>query len=136
MLDDIMPLITFVLLCAEIALLIKFAQVAGGAIVFIEILATAGLGLLLFRLAGRSVFEPARVIELMSRRPSRSLVQSLGLLFLGGLLLLIPGLLSDIAGVVLVVRYVLRGGRPPRNRPADPNTIDVEFQVHDEPPDA
>ena len=39
MLDDIMPLITFVLLCAEIALLIKFAQAAGGVIVLLEILA-------------------------------------------------------------------------------------------------
>jgi len=134
MAGDIMPLITFVLLCAEIALLIKFAQAVGGGIVLLEILATAVLGVLLFRMAGRSVFDPARVIELMTRRPTRALVQSLGLLFLGGLLLLIPGLLSDVVGIVLVVRFLLQGGRPSRERPTDPNTIDVEYRVHDEPP--
>jgi UPF0716 protein FxsA len=134
MADNIMPLITFVLLCAEIALLIKFAQAVGGGIVLLEILGTAALGVLLFRMAGRSVFEPARVIELMTRRPTRDLINSLGLLFLGGLLLLIPGLLSDAVGIVLVVRFLLQGGRPSRERATDPNAIDVEFQVHDEPP--
>jgi len=130
-----MPLITFIALCAEIAVLIKFSQVVGGAFILLEILVTAGVGLLLFRLAGRSVFEPARVIELMTRRPSRDLVKSLGLLFLGGLLLLIPGLLSDIVGLILVARYFLQGGRPDRRRPTDPDTIDVEYTVHDDSDD-
>jgi len=131
-----MPLITFVLLCAEIALLIKFAQAVGGTAVLLEILLTAGLGILLLRGAGRSVFEPARVIELMMRRPTRDLVQSLGLLFLGGLLLLVPGLLSDALGAFFVVRFFLRRGRPPRDqsRSTDPDAIDVEFTVHDDPP--
>ena len=129
-----MPLIAFVLLCAEIALLIKFAQAVGGAVVLLEILLSAGLGILLLRAAGRSVFEPARVIELMTRRPTRDLVQSLGLLFLGGLLLLIPGLLSDAVGVAFVARFLLRAGRPPRRRPPDPDAIDVEFHVHEDAP--
>ncbi len=127
-----MPLITFILLCAEIALLIKFAQAVGGGPVFLEILATAGLGILLLRMAGRSVFEPARMIELMTRRPTRDLIRSLGLLFLGGLLLLIPGLLSDAVGIVFVVGFVLRGGRSTREQPTDPNTIDVDFEVHED----
>jgi len=127
-----MPLITFILLCAEIALLIKCAQAVGGGPVFLEILATAGLGILLLRMAGRSVFEPARMIELMTRRPTRDLIRSLGLLFLGGLLLLIPGLLSDAVGIVFVVGFVLRGGRSTREQPTDPNTIDVDFEVHED----
>ena len=42
-----MPLITFVLLALEIALLIKFGQAAGGGPVLLEILLTGGLGILL-----------------------------------------------------------------------------------------
>lgn len=128
-----MPLVAFVLLCAEIALLIKFGQAVGGAAVLLEILISGGLGFLLVRSAGRSVFEPARVIELLAR-PTRTLVQSLGLLFLGGLLLLLPGLMSDVVGAVLVVRFFGRRLRSPRARPPAPNTIDVEFEVHDDAP--
>jgi UPF0716 protein FxsA len=129
-----MPFLSFVLLCAEIALLIKFAQAVGGGTVLLEILLTGVLGILLLRMAGRSVFNPAGVIELLMRRPIRNLVQSLGLLFLGGLLLLIPGLLSDAVGLILVVRFFLQGGRGPRKRPDDPDTIDIDFHVHEESP--
>jgi UPF0716 protein FxsA len=129
-----MPFLLFVLLCAEIALLIKFGQAVGGAPVFLEILLSGGLGILFLRSAGRSVFESARVIELLSRRPTRNLVQSLGLLFLGGLLLLIPGLLSDAVGLLLVVRFFLQRGRTSRGSSDDPDTIDVDFHVHDDAP--
>lgn len=129
-----MPFLSFVLLCAEIAVLIKFAQAVGGAPVFLEILLTGGLGILLLRMAGRSVINPAGVIELLMRRPIRNLVQSLGLLFLGGLLLLIPGLLSDAVGLILVARFFLQRGRAPRARPDDPDTIDIDFHVHEESP--
>jgi len=126
-----MPFLAFVLLCAEIALLIKFGQAVGGGPVFLEILLTGGLGILLLRTAGRSVFEPARLIELLARLPSRARVQSLGLLFLGGLLLLIPGLLSDALGLVLVAQFFLQGGRPKRRSPDEPDMIDIEFEVKD-----
>ena len=126
-----MPFITFVLLCSEIALLIKFAQAFGGGPVLLEILLTGGVGILLLRMAGRSVFEPARVIQLLMRSPTRNLVQSLGLLLVSGLLLLIPGLLSDAFGLVLVARFFLQGGRPPRRSPDEPDTIDIEFEVKD-----
>ncbi len=126
-----MPLLTFVLLCAEIALLIKFGQAVGGGPVLLEILLTGGLGILLLRTAGRSVLEPARLIELLTRFPTRNRVQSLGLLLLGGILLLIPGLLSDALGLVLVARFFLHGGRTPRRSPDEPDTIDIEFEVKD-----
>ena len=128
-----MPFLSFVLLCAEIALLIKFAQTVGGGPVFLEILLTGGLGILLLRMAGRSVFDPARLLELFMRGPIRGLIQSLGFAFLGGLLLLIPGLLSDAAGLVLVLRFFLQRGHSPRRRPDDPDTIDIEFEVQDPP---
>jgi len=126
-----MPFLTFVLLCAEIALLIKFGQAVGGGPVLLEILLTGGLGILLLRTAGRSVLEPARLIELLTRFPTRNRVQSLGLLLLGGILLLIPGLLSDALGLVLVARFFLHRGRAPRRSPDEPDTIDIEFEVKD-----
>ena len=127
-----MPFITFVILCIEIAMLIKFGQTFGGP-VLLEILVSGGLGILLLRMAGRSVFEPARMIELLTRRPTRDLIQSLGLLFLGGLLLLIPGLLSDVVGLVLAARFFLQGGRrAPERGPEDPTAIDVEFDVQED----
>lgn len=126
-----MPFITFVLLCAEIALLIKFGQAVGGGPVLLEILLTGGLGILFLRMAGRSVLEPARLIELLTRFPTRTRVQSLGLLLLGGILLLIPGLLSDALGLMLVARFFLQGGRAPRRSPEEPDTIDIEFEVKD-----
>ena len=67
-----MPFLSFVLLCAEIALLIKFGQAVGGGPVFLEILLTGGLGILLLRMAGRSVFDPARLLELFMRPPTRA----------------------------------------------------------------
>ena len=126
-----MPLFAFVLLCAEIAVLIKFAQAVGGAPVLLEILVTAGLGILFLRMAGRSVFEPARLIELLTRFPTRNRIQSLGLLLLGGILLVIPGLLSDVVGLLLVARFFLRGGRTPRPSQQESDTIDIEFEVRD-----
>ena len=128
-----MPLITFIALCIEIAVLIKFGQAFGGVPVLLEILLSGALGILFLRKAGRSVFEPGRLIELLTRRPTRDLLQALGLLFFGGLLLLIPGLLSDIVGFVLVVRFFLQGGgRVSEQRSEDPETIDVEFRVHED----
>lgn len=129
-----MPFVSFVLLCAEIAVLIKFAQAVGGVPVFLEILLTAGLGVLLLRSAGRSVLDPARLLELLMRRPTRDLVHSLGSLFLGGLLLVIPGLLSDAVGLALVLHFFLRGGRTLRKRPDDPDVIDIDFSVHEDTP--
>lgn len=129
-----MPFLTFVLLCGEIAVLIKLAQAVGGGIVLLEILLTGAVGFLLLRAAGRSVFEPARLIELLMRRPTRDLVQSLGLLFLGGLLLLLPGLLSDAVGLALVGGSFLRRKRSPRTGPPPSDAIDIDFHVHEDPP--
>ena len=129
-----MPLLVFVLLCAEVAGLIKLGQAVGGAIAFVEILATGAVGLLLLRSAGRAVFRPDALINLLLRPPTLRTRQPAAALLLGSLLLVLPGLLTDAAGVVLIARYFVLGGRLRRTAeaPKPPGTIDVEFRVHDD----
>ncbi|MBU0596237.1 FxsA family protein, partial [Candidatus Bipolaricaulota bacterium] len=82
-----MPLITFILLCAEVALLIKLGQAVGGGLVLVEILVSGLLGVGLLRLAGRNLFEPSRLIELLVRRPNlRSANPTASLMYAGILL--------------------------------------------------
>jgi len=128
-----MPLLTFVLLAAEIALLIKLGQVIGGGLLLAEILISGAVGMLLLRASGRKLFDSRRLIALLVERPDlRSRDPILSLVY-GGLLLLIPGLLSDLAGFVLVMRYALRGGRfsPPRADRGGSGAIDIDFEVQD-----
>jgi len=132
-----MPLITFILLAAEIALLIKFGQVVGGSLVFFEILVSAILGVLMLRSSGRRLLGTRQIIELLSQRPDLHSRRPIMSLVYGALLLVVPGLLSDIAGLVLIVRYFLLAGRatrsPDDSGPSD--SIDVDFEVQDKPSD-
>ncbi|MFC2099928.1 FxsA family protein [Candidatus Bipolaricaulota bacterium] len=129
-----MPLITFVLLAAEIALLIKLSQAVGGGLVLLEILGSAVLGVLLLRASGRKLFDTRQLIGLLSHRPNLHSRRPILSLVYGALLLLVPGLLTDLAGVVLVARYLLLGGRGSTSSggsgPSD--SIDVDFEVQDE----
>jgi len=130
-----MPLLTFVFLAAEIALLIKLGQFVGGGLLLLEILASAVIGVLLLQSSGRRIFGTRQVLELLTQRPDlRSRNPVLSLVY-GALLLLIPGLLTDVGGVVLIVRYLLLGGRPTRSDNGPSDSIDVEFEVQDPPPD-
>jgi len=128
-----MPLLTFVLLAAEIALLIKLGQALGGGLLLAEILVTGLIGFVLLRASGRRLFDTRRIIELLSQRPDlRSRKPILSLVY-GGILLVIPGLLSDIAGIALIARYALLGGRftSAPSDTGDSETIDVDFEVQD-----
>ena len=130
-----MPLLGFVLLFLELALLIKLGQGIGGGLVFAEILLSGFLGYSLMRFVGRVVFQPAQLIGMFlhaagSGFSSRKPVE--WLLF-GSLLLIVPGILTDILGLIFIARFFVRGRslrQPPS--PSDPNTIDVEFDVHDD----
>ena len=53
----------------------------------------------------------------------------------GCLLLIIPGLLSDLVGIIFIVRFILAGGAvgSPRTKQ---DSIDVEFDVRDEDSDS
>jgi len=53
------------------------------------------------------------------------------LLLFGSLLLIIPGILTDIVGLVFIARFFVRGGSR-RQPPSSPDSIDVEFDVQDD----
>ncbi|MFC2078740.1 FxsA family protein [Candidatus Bipolaricaulota bacterium] len=128
-----MPLLGFVLLFLELTLLIVVGQRIGIGLVFAEVVLSGILGSWLMFTVGRTAFQPAQLIGLFlhatrSRRSSRSPME--WLLF-GCLLIIIPGILTDIAGLVFVSRFFMRRG-PQSQSPADSSTIDVEFDVHDD----
>ena len=128
-----MPLLGFVLLFLELFLLIKLGQGIGGGFVFVEILLSGFLGYSLMRFAGRTAFQPAQLLGVFlhgigSGFSARKPVE--WLLF-GSLLLIIPGILTDIVGLVFIARFFVRGGSL-RQPPSSPDSIDVEFDVHDD----
>ena len=129
----IMPLLGFVLLFLELVLLIKLGQGIGGGLIFAEILLSGFLGYSLMRFVGRTVFQPAQLIGMFlhaagsgfsSRKPVERLL-------FGSLLLIIPGILTDILGLIFIARFFVRG-RSLRQPPSSSDSIDVEFDVHDD----
>ena len=129
----IMPLLGFVLLFLELFLLIKLGQGIGGGLVLAEILLSGFLGYSLMRLGGRTVFQPAQLIGVFlhgvgSGFSSRKPVE--WLLF-GSLLLIIPGILTDIIGLIFIARFFVRGNSQ-RQSPEESDSIDVEFDVQDD----
>ena len=130
-----MPLLGFVLLFLELTLLILVGQSIGIGLVFAQVVLTGILGSWLMVAIGRTAFQPAQLIGLFlhatrSRGSSRSPTEWL---LLGCLLLIIPGILTDIAGLVFIVRFFLSGG-PQRQPSEESDSIDVEFDVHDDSP--
>lgn len=96
----------------EIWLLILVADVAGGLTVVILLAAGIVLGAAVIKSAGRRAFR--NLTETLQRMPGRPGADSSspadpesgrgnGFLMLGGLLIMIPGLISDVAGLLLLV---------------------------------
>jgi len=128
-----MPMLILLVFFAEIAILIKLGQGIGGAALLVEILATGLLGWGLLRRAGRAVRRPEELIALLTN-PAHYLRRSSLSLVLAGVLLLAPGLLSDLVGIALAVRFFVSGdrSRPRSSGPRDPDVIDVDYRVHDD----
>ncbi|MGB2982469.1 MAG: FxsA family protein, partial [Candidatus Bipolaricaulia bacterium] len=121
-----MPMLLLALFFAEIAALIKLAQTIGGGYLLLEILTTATLGFYLLRRAGRVFVRTEELVALLAN-PAHYLRRSGWSLILAGLLLIVPGVLSDLLGVALVIRFLWsRGTRADRGpKPQAPDTIDV-----------
>lgn len=92
---------------AEIWLMIEIGQDIGALPTVALILATAGLGVVLFQVQGMATL--ARVQEHLDRgeTPVGELLSGLGLL-IAGALLLIPGFLTDALGLILFIPPVRR----------------------------
>lgn len=118
----------------EIAGLIKLGQAVGGGPVLGEILLSGVLGLLLLQLTGRSALKNIAVNVFVGRLSLHTLLRHDLSLLLAGILLILPGLLSDAFALYLIVRYLYEG--PHREKPGPSRQgdgpIDIDYQVHDE----
>lgn len=128
-----MPLLGFVLLFLELTLLILFGRSVGFGVAFLEVVLTGVLGVwLIFRIA-RKRFQPAQFVGLFLHAGKHALStrDPMEWFMFGCLLLIIPGLLTDLLGVVFLIRFILHGGAlwSPR---AKQDAIDVEFDVRDD----
>ncbi len=128
------PILIFFYACLELFGLVEIGRLIGGAAIFGEILITGVAGILILRVSvGKAL--PGMVINLFAGRFSlKALFHNRELrLLLAGVLLVIPGVISDIAGLALLVRHFTP--IPTRHRhhhKTDSDVIDVEYKVHDE----
>ena len=134
-----MPFMLFVLACVEIAVLVKFGQAVGGRVVLGEVLLSGVLGMIILQLKGRSILKNVAMSVFIGRLTLRSLMRRELLPLIAGILLVVPGVLSDLFAFYLLLRYTLV--RPPlsgnRSDTSDTDgTIDVEYEVHDDEPRA
>ncbi|MEU0161180.1 FxsA family membrane protein [Streptomyces sp. NPDC006261] len=108
-----LPLALAAWLVLEIWLLTVVASAAGGLTVLLLLVAGAVLGTVVIKRAGRRAFKNlTETLQQMPGQPGATEAPQVtggkaskgnGLLMLGGLLLLIPGLISDVAGLLLLV---------------------------------
>ncbi|NEB41193.1 FxsA family membrane protein [Streptomyces sp. SID14515] len=140
-----LPLALAAWLVLEIWLLTLVASAAGGLAVLLILVAGAALGAVVIKSAGRRAFKNlTETLQQMPGQPGATEApqvtggkasQGNGLLMLGGLLLLIPGLMSDAAGLLLLVPPIrtLISRRAERSlerrmRAASPGSLSDAFQ--------
>lgn len=142
-----LPLALAAWLVLEIWLLTLVASAAGGLAVLLILVAGAVLGAVVIKSAGRRAFKNlTETLQQMPGQPGAPATppaapaggkgsRGNGLLMLGGLLLVIPGLISDAAGLILLVppvrtmvsRYAERSLER-RMRAASPGSLSDAFQ--------
>ncbi|WP_405579198.1 FxsA family membrane protein [Streptomyces sp. NBC_01092] len=88
-------------LVLEIWLLTVVADAVGGLTVFLLLLAGLVLGSVVIKRAGRRAFQALN--EAMQRGGTPSSGGGNGLMMLGGLLIMLPGLISDAVGLLLLI---------------------------------
>lgn len=121
-------------LVLEIWLLTVVADAAGGLAVFLLLLAGLVLGTVVIKRAGRRAFQNLNEALQRGGTPAPSSGGN-GLMMLGGLLLMLPGLISDALGLLLLIPPVQKAlGRytertlDRRLRQAGPGSLGDAFQ--------
>ncbi|MEV0176212.1 FxsA family membrane protein [Streptomyces sp. NPDC050803] len=121
-------------LVLEIWLLTVVAGAAGGLTVFLLLLAGVVLGSVVIKRAGRRAFQKLNEALQNGGTPAEGGGGN-GLMMLGGLLLVLPGLISDVVGLLLLVPPVQKGlsryaerSLERRFRQAGPGTLGDAFQ--------
>ncbi|MFI7414331.1 FxsA family membrane protein [Streptomyces sp. NPDC049627] len=96
-----LPLGVAAWLVLEIWLLTVVADVAGGLTVFLLLVAGLMLGSVVIKRAGRRAFQALN--EALQRGGAPTSGGGNGLMMLGGLLIMLPGLISDALGLLLLI---------------------------------
>jgi UPF0716 protein FxsA len=138
---------------AELAVIIQIGSLIGVWWTIALLIADSILGSLLMRHQGRAVWRRFQAAIAEGRVPARETIDGVLVIF-GGALLLTPGFITDILGLVfllpptravlrrvLVARFVPRMTRgmtsgPIGRRPGPPPAYDVEGTAHDVEPGA
>ena len=95
--------LAFVLyIVVEVALFVLVGQLLGGGALFVWVLATAAVGAVLIRREGIRAVEAMRA-AMRERRSPEPAVPDRGLVATGGLLLVLPGILTDLVGLIIVI---------------------------------
>lgn len=136
-------LLFLVLPVAEIFVLIKVGQWIGALATVFLVVFSAVLGALLIRHQGFITLTKVRASMERGEVPAAAMMEG-AVLLVGGILLLIPGFLTDLVGLATLlppvrhalVRILLRGpGHPPAGPgsggPGGPYTIEGEFRRDD-----
>ena len=140
-----MLLITFILIFLmpflEIFLIIEIGQYFGAMNTIIMILATAILGAVLVRIEGLSTLSRIKTSVQRGELPTIELISG-GILIISAVVLLTPGFITDVLGLILMapsirrtvasivaLKFVVRQER--RAGASSGKTIDTEFKVED-----
>lgn len=120
-------------LFAEVIITVNIASVIGGSATFVEIIASAMLGILILVNFRHTLSENMRALQM--RQISTEGFMQLNLMgLLGAILLILPGFLSDSIGVIIIVsllvkllinRFSRKYEQP--NQPKDDYVIDAEI---------
>jgi UPF0716 protein FxsA len=155
-----MPVLVAVLLlvAVELTTVIWVGYAIGAVPTLLLVLATSFLGAYLLRREGAKAYRAFAAATRAGRVPAREAADG-ALVLLGGVLLLLPGFVSDVVGLVLLfpptrrlvrgpvtafaARRMMLGGLPGavlfgsvgRGRRTDPNVVDGEVVDDDVPPE-
>lgn len=128
-------LLVILFIVAEALIIGRLTDAFGAGMVFLWLLGTALLGVTLIRRQGLATLREVQAAQMRGELPAIDMLESL-LRFLGALLLILPGLISDLLGVALLLRSTRRGlaqrvaGRMRQRQggPRSPVIIEGEFR--------
>jgi UPF0716 protein FxsA len=141
----IIPFIPIIWLLAELFVAVKVAETIGVLAMLLLLAVTWPIGGWVLRSQGRSAWRRLSAAVAAGRSPGREVLDGV-LIMIGGLLLIVPGFLSDLVGIVALLpqtRSLLRGrlarhlhtrfvvgatrfGRPTRAYDVDSTATDVD----------
>lgn len=96
-------LLVILFIVAEALIIGRLAEIFGTGTVFVWLLATVLIGITLIRRQGLATLREVQAAQARGELPAIDMLESL-LSFFGALLLIMPGLVSDLVGVALLLR--------------------------------